>query len=396
MLKLLNLDRLLFLSAAKRAFDEIVASFGDAPVVPRASKKPKRNTMETKTPLDKLLSMAKYFPRAVHPFLDIGLALHYGAAVRWTVIVSSDPSNTITLPEEERVAQKQLINAFETMISISIESVDVLREFYKEERQWGLIFRKAAADARQSDTHNLKHKLQYLPSDPTKPITPAISNGELKSDRGVNHPMIRDAIISWRLRHKINEKMPAEEGEEAELTPAAIKALKALLNGGLTTHGKPAMKAKLLLCGWLVRLKQSIDGTFSKPFPSACSEAPLDGAKLCDGRRRAHQGDLRGTGPRSVSFHQGNAWGRTMLSTSDWTSCDVKYNYEDLFDNVLELFEDPTDTWAIYTLGWFQKGVFGGAKVSGLDNGDNDDDSDDSDSEMATAARSSESSSESG
>ncbi|KAF7341461.1 GLOBIN domain-containing protein [Mycena venus] len=397
-------------SAAKRAFDEIVASFGDAPVVPRASKKPKRDTMETKTPLNKLLSMAKYFPRAVHLFLDIGLALHYGAATCWTVAVSSDPSNTITLPEEERVAQKQLVNAFETMVSISIESVDVLREVYKEERQWGLIvrkFRKAAADARQSDTHNLEHKLQYLPSDPTKPITPAISNGELKSDRGVNHPMIRDAIISWRLRRKINEKMPAEEGEEAELTPAAIKALKALLNGGLTTRSKPAMKAK----SWPSCFYA--DGAYDSNDPQAglfrslfllrvarhlwtAPSSAMDGAErikaICVAR--AH-GQYRFT-------KEMLGYGCTMLSTSDWTSRDGKYNYEDLFDNILELFEDPTDTWAIETLGWFQKGVFGGAKVSGSDNGDNNDDSDDSDSEMATirarrrAACSSESSSESG
>ncbi|KAF7335684.1 GLOBIN domain-containing protein [Mycena venus] len=345
---------------------------------------------ETKTPLDKLLSMAKYFPRAVHPFLDIGLALHYGAATHWTVAVSSDPSNTITLPEEcvlrERVAQKQLVNAFETMVLISIESVDVLREFYKEERQWGLIvrkFRKAAADARQSDTHNLKHKLQYLPSDPTKPITPAISNGELKSDRG------------------------RRRGEEAELTPAAIKALKALLNGGLTTRGKPAMKAK----SWPSCFYA--DGAYDSNDPQAglfrslfllrvarhlwtAPSSAMDGAErikaICVAR--AH-GQYRFT-------KEMLGYGRTMLSTSDWTSRDGKYNYEDLFDNVLELFEDPTDTWAIETLGWFQKGVFGGAKVSGSDNGDNNDDSDDSDSEMATirarrrAARSSESSSESG
>ncbi|KAJ6478898.1 hypothetical protein C8R45DRAFT_933676 [Mycena sanguinolenta] len=128
-------------TSAKRAFDEISASWGDVAPMPRANKKAKREAMDTKSPLDKLISMAKFCPRAANPYMDIGSALHHGA--------SNDKS------------------------------------------KWGQMvakFRKAAADAGQSDTHGLKHKLHYRPSDPMKPLIPAISSGESKSDRGTNHP----------------------------------------------------------------------------------------------------------------------------------------------------------------------------------------------------------------
>ncbi len=89
----------------------------------------------------------------------------------------------------------------------------------------GSQFRKASKDARQSDTNGLKHKLQYLPSDSTTPIVPALTNGESKSDRGLNHPMIRDALVSWRLRRQINQTTTPSVGEEAEPTPEATECV---------------------------------------------------------------------------------------------------------------------------------------------------------------------------
>ncbi len=45
-----------------------------------------------------------------------------------------------------------------------------------------------------------------------------------------------------------------------------------------------------------------------------------------------------------------------MLSTSEWTSRDGNYDYEQLFKNILELFTDPEDQhWATETLKWFQE-----------------------------------------
>ncbi|KAJ6556399.1 hypothetical protein B0H19DRAFT_141933 [Mycena capillaripes] len=81
-----------------------------------------------------------------------------------------------------------------------------------------------------------------------------------------------------------------------------------------------------------------------------------------------------------------------MISTSDWKTKDCVYNYQKLFDSVLDLFADAKDRWAIETLDWFTQGVFGGVYTSNFNNEDSDDN--DSDSETATilarrAARSS-------
>jgi hypothetical protein len=47
-----------------------------------------------------------------------------------------------------------------------------------------------------------------------------------------------------------------------------------------------------------------------------------------------------------------------MLSTSDWTSKDGSYDYEKMFDSIVDLFEtDPTDPWVVETLEWLQRCV---------------------------------------
>ncbi|KAJ6566488.1 hypothetical protein B0H19DRAFT_1257697 [Mycena capillaripes] len=81
----------------KRKYDTLVAELGDAPPVGNG-KRAKRDTMDTKGPLEKLLSMAKYFSRGVHPFHDIGLVMHAGSQSRWTVQVFPDPTNTVIVP----------------------------------------------------------------------------------------------------------------------------------------------------------------------------------------------------------------------------------------------------------------------------------------------------------
>ncbi|KAJ7737000.1 hypothetical protein DFH07DRAFT_96597 [Mycena maculata] len=47
---------------------------------------------------------------------------------------------------------------------------------------------------------------------------------------------------------------------------------------------------------------------------------------------------------------------RTMLSTSEWKHKDGnfgKYNYERLFNAVVELFKNPAGAWTIETLAWY-------------------------------------------
>ncbi|KAK7013428.1 hypothetical protein R3P38DRAFT_2788336 [Favolaschia claudopus] len=80
---------------AKRAFDECVADMdGSGP-----RKKSKRESMKTKSAYQKLLSCARYFPRGVNPFLEIGMALRYGSQALWATRTTVDAANTVTIPQ---------------------------------------------------------------------------------------------------------------------------------------------------------------------------------------------------------------------------------------------------------------------------------------------------------
>ncbi|KAJ6551853.1 hypothetical protein B0H19DRAFT_1264482 [Mycena capillaripes] len=76
-------------------------------------------------PLEKLLSMA-----SVHPFYDIGLVIYVGSQSRWTMSVSPDPSDTVVVPLP---SQNQYNDASNKLVAVSPESVEVLREAYKED-----------------------------------------------------------------------------------------------------------------------------------------------------------------------------------------------------------------------------------------------------------------------
>ncbi|KAJ7468152.1 hypothetical protein FB451DRAFT_1401399 [Mycena latifolia] len=112
------------------------------------------------------------------------------------------------------------------------------RQFYKDDEQWGRIvkrvhsvaylsrslliifqFREAAGHARQNDTtrSQLKHKTNYVLSDRRKRLDSPISDSTVKSDRGIKHPMQRDALVP-SLRLKINEA-PFGHGGAGEATP---------------------------------------------------------------------------------------------------------------------------------------------------------------------------------
>ncbi|KAJ6460254.1 hypothetical protein C8R45DRAFT_1109134 [Mycena sanguinolenta] len=60
---------------------------------------------------------------------------------------------------------------------------------------------------------------------------------------------------------------------------------------------------------------------------------------------------------------------RTVLSKLDSTTHDGQYNYESLFNSVLELFEEPMDEWARESLAC---GLFGTITASGEDKSGDD------------------------
>ncbi|KAJ7213666.1 hypothetical protein C8J57DRAFT_1538711 [Mycena rebaudengoi] len=81
-----------------------------------------------------------------------------------------------------------------------------------------------------------------------------------------------------------------------------------------------------------------------------------------------------------------------MISASEWTRKDGDYDYVKMFDKVVKLFTDhPTDPWAIETLDWYTKNVFGtqrnGSSSTGANDGSDDDDDIDSDDEAINAQR---------
>ncbi|KAJ6447772.1 hypothetical protein C8R45DRAFT_1047389 [Mycena sanguinolenta] len=354
-------------TAAKRKFDEAVAALGVAVDGRGRHKRAKRGTMDTKNPLDRLMSMAKFFPRGVHPFLDIALALYDGSQARWGTPVTPDPTNTIVVPPSEQVVRKAHINAFEEMLSISPESAEVLRFFFQDDKEWATLvkkFREWASQARQHDTNGLKHKINYLSADPSQPITPSIAESESKSDRGVNHPMLRDAIIPWPLRIQIHAQ------DNGQLTPDAIEARRLLTYDSKTTDGKPAMTARqfpscfyaeglynaedpevgLFRSAYLLRIGRHIWTTPSSAF---------DGAQVLKQVCHARAHGKYSMTPRMLGYICCQA--RTLISQSEWKQKDGKYDYQKLFDSVLKLFAKSDDPWAVETLDWYTKGIFGGA-----------------------------------
>ncbi|KAJ7211476.1 hypothetical protein B0H12DRAFT_1079579 [Mycena haematopus] len=350
-------------SALKRRYDDVVSALGEIPA--KKGKRSRRAPLETKSQMDKILSMARFFPRGVHPHLDLGLTMTLGSNARWGTAPSSAPSNTVVVPQSQLDEDQKYIKAFDKMLAVSPDSGEVLRELYKDNDQWGRIiekFRDASGNARQGDTNGLKHKLKYLPSDSTTPIVPAIQDSESKSDRGVNHPMLRDAIIPWSLRLVINVPAPTNEDDNAQ-DSEAVRALNALLHTGKLLDGKPALTAGrypscfypddvynpdtpevgLLRSPFLLRVTRHIWTSPSSAFDGA------DKLKvICNAR--AH-GQFTVT-PEMIAYACCQA--RTMLSTSEWTRKDGKYNYESLFDGVVKLFKNPTAKWTVETLAWYQ------------------------------------------
>ncbi|KAJ7706361.1 hypothetical protein B0H17DRAFT_1126031 [Mycena rosella] len=143
------------------------------------------------------------------------------------ISVSSSPP---TAKGDPIMRNKTRRDAFNRMFSnISPESLHLLREFYKDTTHYSLSLfalgtpsqlREVAKKARQADTSagGLKHKLGYVLSVPGKCLMPPVSETTSKSDRGVNHAVLRDALVPWRLRNKINARVVPEDHEEETLS----------------------------------------------------------------------------------------------------------------------------------------------------------------------------------
>ncbi|KAJ7445580.1 hypothetical protein FB451DRAFT_1188998 [Mycena latifolia] len=236
---------------AKRKYDEVVAALGAIPVV--SNKRAKCDMIETKSPLEKLLTLPKYFVRAVNPFMDISLVMFYGSEAHWSVPASVDPSDVTTISPEARAVQEHHADPFERMLVIWPGALDLLCEFYKDDNQWTHIvklFHDTALSICSNDISGLKHKTEYVVEDRNQALIPPISDSASKHARGVNHPMLRDAINQCLSREGAVGGAVGHVGyvagdppAERPLTPDTIASLRALMQGQLTS-GKPALTAK--------------------------------------------------------------------------------------------------------------------------------------------------------
>ncbi|KAK7021003.1 hypothetical protein R3P38DRAFT_3318280 [Favolaschia claudopus] len=343
-------------------------------------KKLKRDAMASKTPLAKLLSCARYFPRAVSPYLDIGTVLFYGSEDLRGKKTTVDACNTITIPDKERREQEKHVKAFKEMFSISPECLEVVREFHKDKNDWAELISRPPVHAKPTQPISSTNS-NYVLEDPRQSLVPNIPRTESKSNRGLNHPMLRNAIIPWPIRIQINELTTPTDDSEPTPTPAAKKALKALMKGK-TIEKKPALTGASDAWPSCFYAENSFNpddpenGLFCSQFilrvlrhtwttPSSAIDGCTKIPKIC--HANGH-GQFKVT-PRMLGYACAQA--RTMISTSEWTEKDGSYKYDKMFDNVLALFEaDETDPWAVETLEWLQNGVFGVADDDSDDSGD--------------------------
>ncbi|KAJ7117140.1 hypothetical protein C8R44DRAFT_738984 [Mycena epipterygia] len=224
-------------SAAKCKYDEILDLLGAPPVV--IGKQAKRDSLKTKSPLEKLLSLAKYL-------------------AHWATPAPSVSSNSMTVPESERAEQKWHVDAFDKMMAKSPDSLDVLREFYKDNKQWSCTvkwFREAAASARQNDTSSLKHKLKYVLSDPR--AIPSLHSANLHpSQTATTHTydptdtergLFRSPFLSRVLHHLWTASSSAMDPKE-RLSPTCS----AQAHGQLTMIG-PMARVMLSTSDWTTK-----------------------------------------------------------------------------------------------------------------------------------------------
>ncbi|KAJ7602977.1 hypothetical protein DFH06DRAFT_1257676 [Mycena polygramma] len=354
-------------TAAKRKYDEVLASMSIAAPVnePMGSKRAKRSAYASKTPREQLIVAARYLIRAVNPYLDVGLVLAFGAAHHWNPPATAAASNTIILPQSEIDFRKKHWQAFDAMMASAPGCLELVREFYgdADSTHWAALvtlMRESARSVRQQDTNNLKSYTSYLlPNPVSDAVVPPVSKSASKSDRGINHPLLRNHIVPPLLDISINEHEDADEEGVRKLTPAAEEALRALLHNETTIDA-----SEFPSCFYpegAYNPDDTEEGLFRSPFlaricrhlwlaPGSALHRPPQIPPRCNAR--AHhkfvmEAEMIGYACAQVS--------RTMISTSDWDRYDGLFSYTDMWDAIMALFKsDPQDPWVVETLAWYQ------------------------------------------
>ncbi|KAJ7016996.1 hypothetical protein C8F04DRAFT_1280241 [Mycena alexandri] len=362
-----------------------------------ATKRSKKTTFANMNTMEQFLSLAQFFPRGVHPFMDIGDVLLYGPEKHW------GPASTSKLPVSEIKRQKAHVEAFDKLFFISPDLLQVLKELYAHAKndsgKWENLvktMRGTATNARTLDTNGLKHELSlFLPNPHKDVLDPPIPKQESKSECGLVHPMLRHFILGWNERgllpplvFRANNATAAAATYVAELSnfftdnctnlsAAATTADGAVPGDATTSSDSPeaVVLLKSIVAGTHEMMEQDYPLFFYK-------EGSYDADDL-------EKGLLRGdalprilrhiwVGPRSAinglrnsipSRCNARLHGVFKVSPEMIGYAGVQYqglatpqrqvNYEKLFKNIVKLFAVADDPWAVETLAWFQGEVFG-------------------------------------
>ncbi|KAJ7719154.1 hypothetical protein B0H16DRAFT_1607510, partial [Mycena metata] len=248
----------------------------------------------------------------------------YGAARNWNPPSAPDPSNSIAVPQWELEVQKTHADAFNAI---------------SDKTHWSSLvslIRSSARSARQQDTNKLKQHPHYVLPDPNSDtLSPPVSRGTSKSDRGITYPVSCGPLspilihpfaraLRMLLHHEID--VDAEEFPSfcwADGTYDADDIAKGLLRGPLILRHLWTAPASAL--------------SRATKIPTRCNA-------------RAH-GTFKIV-PEMIAY----GVGRTMLSTADW---------DDFFNAIIEALQGPEGgTWAEETLAWYQEQVFGAPSPS--------------------------------
>ncbi|KAJ6538175.1 hypothetical protein DFH09DRAFT_86186 [Mycena vulgaris] len=360
-------------------------------------KRRKRGKNANLSTMDRLTTSAKYFTRAVSPYMDIGAAMSYGPEYHWITRAAPDPSNTIVTPASEVQREQAYVKAFDKLFSVMPDLLDVVKRLYLDAKnkpdKWNALVKemqKAATSARTSDTGTLKHCLTYvLPSPATQALAPPVLKQESKLDRGLRHPVLRSLLLSWPDRLRLpplgllssnapapeppaagGEDVPERRGDDAPDPPPAegedVPAVEsnndflARVAAGrveLTADQLPSFLYedgsydsvdldKGLLRGHLTL--RTLRHIWTAP---ASALFGLDGAvpNICNARFH----DVFKVDAEMVAYAVVQA--RTMLTTADWKPRDGSFDYEVFFNSIVELFADGEDPWTKDTLAWYQR-----------------------------------------
>ncbi|KAK6984281.1 hypothetical protein R3P38DRAFT_2806647 [Favolaschia claudopus] len=331
----------------------------------RNNRRPRREPMEHKASYDQLLYAAKFLVRGHNPFLDVGMVLDCGAAE----VFKEDRDEEFEVADPDSHA-KHVLAFTKMMDSVPKTNLYIVEKFFLSENDgdWAhliAMFRESAKSARQQDTSSLKPHVNYFVNNGDA-ISPAVSPG-LKTDRGVNHPQLRKYLVPYPVRLQL-EADPAQlkEGE-----PTADDVIASLIGHTLVIDATefPSffypdnqfdaddLQARLFQGPALPRVCIGLHvGRHIWTQPASA----LDPTKAISRNSNARAHGVSKVTKEMVAYIAVQA--RTIISTSNWDTDDGAFSNIDLFDGIVRLLDDDTDTWVTETLAWYDDQIFGKRK----------------------------------